>query len=97
MVALGDSEGFADFLRDSRSCCGGKGENTRDTEFFRQSGQTQILGTEIVPPFRNAVGLVDRQHADLRPLDFRDKSLADKTLGCDIEKLEFSRCESFVD
>ena len=90
MVSLGDAEGFADFLRHGRRCCGRERQNTRDAEFFRESGEAQILGSEIVSPLRNAMGLIDGKHANIRPLDLGDESLAHEALGGDIEEFEFS-------
>ncbi len=97
MIAGFDSKPAPDFLRHLRRGRGGERQHTRDAEFFRHFGESQIFGTEIVAPLRDAVRLVDRQQRDLGAPDRKEERLAQKPLGRDVEQFETPPGDLLVD
>src|SRR3546814_10243973 len=51
---------------------------------------TTLFRSEIMPPFRNAMRLVDREQRGRPRLHQRAEALARRALGRDIEKVEFA-------
>ena len=87
-VLLLDPKTRTDFRDHRRSSCGCESKHTLDSEFFRQGGEAQIFGAEIVPPLRDTVSLVDRKQTDLRTLDLSHECLTHESLGRNVEQLK---------
>ena len=52
---------FGDVLADSWRCCCRKGKHRRIPQPLTRVAETQVGRPEVVPPFRDAVGLIDAQ------------------------------------
>src|SRR5687768_9300064 len=63
---------FGDVLADSRRCRRRKGEYRRVPQAIPRVAETQVGGPEVVPPFRDAMGLIDAQKR--RPCAFEQGS-----------------------
>ena len=58
-----------------------------------EAGQPQIIGPEVVAPFRNAVGLIDGEQRDRRPLDHLAETLVDEPFGGDVQQPQPARAD----
>ena len=58
--------------------------------------QPQVFRTEVMPPFGDAVGFVDRHHRDPGPRKPRDELFAQESLGRDIEQLERTAADAVI-
>ena len=88
MVGLGDAEGSANVGRDRGRRRGRQRQDGLDAKLLGHMRQTQILGPKVVPPLRDAVGLVHRHHRHLGPRQPADELLARQPLRRDIKQLE---------
>jgi hypothetical protein len=60
------------------------------SKLFVQSRQGEIFGAEIMAPLRNAMGLVNREEAELRGLEERDGFGLGETLRRDIDEAQLA-------
>ena len=52
--------------------------------------QTQVVGTKVMSPFRNAVGFVDGEQRDPAAAKSIHEMTVAKSFRCDIQELEFA-------
>ncbi|MNJ68776.1 hypothetical protein D3C77_650540 [compost metagenome] len=57
---------------------------------FCQLPQLQILGTEVMPPLRYAVGFVNREQRDIQRAQEVQHALLHQTLWCQVEHFYFA-------
>ena len=59
-----------------------------------QARELDVLGTEVVPPLRDAVRLVDREERQLAALDElveeAHEALGEQAFGSDVDEVEFA-------
>ena len=58
-----------------------------------EAGQPQIIGPEVVAPFRDAMGLIDGEQRDRRPLDRLAEPLVDEPFRGDVQQLQPARAD----
>ena len=87
-VLGGDPEGGADVLHHRGRGRGGQREDALGANFPRDAGEAQVVGPEVVPPLRDAVGLVDREEGDPRLAQQVEEALVVEPLRRDVEQLE---------
>ncbi len=83
----------------ARAPVGGRGQSQarHRAMLVEQRQQQAIVGAEVMPPFGNAMRLVDREQGDL---DFSEQAMevaGRRPLGCDIEQVEFPAPQCFAD
>ena len=76
---------------------GGQREARNVAEAVEQRPQQAIVGAEIVAPFADAMGLVDREQGDLGFLEQLRKALAAGAFGGDVEQVELAVAERVAD
>ena len=96
MVGLGDAEGPANVGRDRGRRRGRQRQDGADTKLIGHMRQPQILGPKIVPPLRDAVGLVHRHHRHLGPRQTADKLLTRQPFRRDVEQLEPASVDAVI-
>src|SRR3990172_2628627 len=67
--------------------CSGKGCDRHIREDLWDKGKTEVIGPEIMSPFRYAMGLVYGKEGDRKGLEGLEEMGHRKTLRCDIEEL----------
>ena len=77
-----------DYIRRRRSECRKHRALWQGTH---ELGYFQVAGTEILPPVRNAMRLVDSHQRDCEPAAHSEKALAGKSLRRDVNYAEFPR------
>ena len=60
-------------------------------------GQLQVVGPEVVAPFRDAVRLVDREERDASARELREEALVVEALRRHVEELQRAVAESLAD
>ena len=88
--ALLQPQALADLLAGAGVGGGGKGEAGDGSEALGQQRQLQILGPEIVPPLRYAMGFVDGEQGQGQRLQPIEKAGAQQSLGGDIEQIQLA-------
>ena len=88
MIFLPDRETFADLFGDPGRCRCRQGEHPRHLEITRELGQLQVVGTEVVPPLRDTMGLVYGEEIDPASPEATEKTIVGKTFGSHVEKLQ---------
>ena len=83
-----DAERLANIPRHLRRRRGREREHRLQRQLLRHAREAQILGAKIVPPFRNAVRLINRQQRDFHPPQSLGKRLAREPLRRDVEQLQ---------
>ena len=78
----------------ARCCARRDREDRRIAELTRDLAQPAILGTKIVPPGGNAMGLVDRQQRHAPLGEQRQSPTLREPLGRDIEQLDTTRSDT---
>ena len=63
----------------------------RAPSIARGVGQAEVVGAEVVAPLRDAVGLVDDEHADPRVADALDEARRREALGRDVQQAQLAR------
>src|SRR5437588_231999 len=63
----------------------------------RACRELQVIGPEVMAPFRDAVRLVDREQRDLRLAELLQESLVVEALGRDVEQLQAAGAKAFGD
>jgi hypothetical protein len=96
-VCLGDSESLADVGDDGRRGGRGQSEHAFGSQLAGAYGELQVVGAEVMAPFRDAVRLVDREERDLRPLELGEEALVVEALRGDVEELQAARPEPVGD
>ena len=76
-----------DVLHDFRSCGSCQGQNRSVRQQFTYFRNFQVGGTEVVPPLRNAMAFVHRNHADLHFPQFDTEDFRIQPFGGDVEEL----------
>ena len=97
MVGLVDPKGPADIGRDGRRGRGRECQNGADAEFLGHMRQSQIFRPEVVPPLRDAVGLVHRHHRDPGPRKPRDELFIRQPLRGDVEQFQRAAADTVID
>ena len=72
-------------------------EDPADPERFRQSGELEVFGAEIVPPLADAMRLVDGEHRDRPAADRLGESARAEPLGRDVEDPDRPRSDARED
>src|SRR6266508_2827991 len=85
-----DSEPRADIFHDGRRSCGRQGQDPFHAQRLCRFSKLQIVWTEIVPPFGNAVRFVYRKERDFHTLESFQKAFVVESLGSHVEQLECS-------
>ncbi len=87
---VGKPEPVDDFL--AGKVVGGRGQ--RDPRHRREAlgehGQADIFGTEIMPPLRHAMCLVDRKQRDAGATEQREAARRQEPLGRDVEQVQLA-------
>ena len=88
MILFRDPEIFADIFGHRWRGSSREGENTGYLQLPSKVGQFEVVGSEVVAPFRDAVSLIDCEKRDVHALEMIPEILISKTLGRDIKKFE---------
>ena len=96
MVGLGDAEGAADVGRHRGRRRGRQRQDGADAELPGHVRQPQVLGPKVVPPLRDAVGLVHRHQRHPGPRQPPDELLARQPLRRDVEQPEAAGADALM-
>ena len=96
MVGLGDAEGPADVGRHRGGRCSRQCQDGADAEISGDMGQSQVFRTKVMPPLRDAVGLVHRHHRDPGPRKPRDELFVQQPFGRDVEQLQGASADAVI-
>jgi hypothetical protein len=80
-----------------KHCTGWNPVCSRSREFADKADGIEIIGTEIVPPFRQTVGLVKDPGPDLPLADQTDKGTVTQLFRRDIENADIAQADAFLD
>lgn len=97
LVAGPDLEGPPHIGADLWGGGGGQGQNPADFEFLGEARDLQVFGAKIVPPFGDAVSLVDGQQGDGASLQAVQEAFVGEAFGGDIEQSEAALGQLAVD
>ena len=61
---------------------------------IEQATELAVVGPEIVPPFADAMRLVDGDQRQRRAIEETVKLLAGRALGSDVKQIELARIET---
>ena len=67
---------------------GGEGDPRHPGEAFGEDREAQIFGTEVMPPLRDAMRLVDREECQRRAFEERQATFGEQPFGRDIQQVE---------
>lgn len=72
--------------------CGGRGEaeDARDFEFGRKPGELEVVGAEVVSPFRDAVGFIDGEERQFHLGEAGPEFFVGESFGGNVEELDGS-------
>jgi hypothetical protein len=89
LLGLGQAEPLDDLV--AGGGIGGGGErDARDARpALMQPVELHVFGAEVVPPLRDAVGLVDGEQRDGDAIEQGQEALGQQSLGGDVEQVEF--------
>ncbi len=71
-----------------RSRGGGKAEGAWDLDFGCEVGEFEVIGSEVVAPFGDAVGFVDSEEGNLGLSETLSKFLVGESFWGDVEEFE---------
>ena len=86
----GNSELDEDVGAGARVRCRGQRESGHVRERVEQRKEQPVVRPEVVPPFADAMRLVDRDQRQRHLLDQRAKAFAGRPLGRDVEQLQLA-------
>ena len=86
VVVRGDLEVVANVLGNLRCRCCREAENPLNLKLFGEAGEFEVVGPEVMSPFRNAVGFIDGKKRDSEFFQTMAKFLIGETFRCDIKK-----------
>ncbi len=87
-LRLAEAELADDVVADVRRGGGRVGVERDVGEAILEHPQPAILGAEVVPPFADAVGLVDRQERERHLLQEVERPVGEQSLGREVEQLQ---------
>src|SRR4051795_10569296 len=83
-----DVEAAADVVEHLRGGGGGERQGALGAEELAEAGQLQVVGAEVVSPFRDAMGLVHREKRNRNPGDRLAEALVVEALGSHVEEAQ---------
>lgn len=86
VIVRGDLEVVANVFRNLRCRCCREAENPLNPKLLGEAGEFEVVGPEVMSPFRNAVCFIDGKKRDGEFFQTMAKFLIGETFGCDIEK-----------
>ena len=97
MILQRDPEALADLLCDPGCRGRGEGEDALNLQLAGHRREFEVIGAEIVPPFRNAMGLVDGEQGNATGPQVAQESLVRESLGRNVEDLQGAVPHALVD
>lgn len=97
MIGRLNLEMMADLGRHPGGGGGRKTEDARDFQFGRETGKLEVVGTKVVTPFRNTVGLVDREESELVPGQAKAELFIGESFRSHEEKFELAVFQSAIE
>lgn len=97
VVLFSDFKVAANIFRNLRGGGGGEAEDARDFEFFGEAGELEIIGSEVVAPFGDAMGFVDGEEGEFHLFEAGPEFLVGEAFGGDVEEFEVVVFEALVE
>ena len=97
VVVRGDVEVVANVPGNLRRRCCREAENPLNLKLFGEAGEFEVVGPEVMSPFRNAVGFIDGKKRDGEFFQTMAKFLIGETFRCDIEKFNLIRIQILIE
>ena len=92
-----DAEAGADVVDDRGRRRRRQRQHARGAELARPLRELEVVGAEVVAPFRDAVRLVDREERDLDARELRDEALVVEALRRDVEQAQLAAAQPLGD
>ena len=89
-----NAESGANLIDNRRNCRGGQRQDPFGLEVPSGFGQLQVVGTEIVSPFRDAMGFVDCEQRDLHASHRFQEAFVVEAFRRYVKKFQVSRLQS---